>query len=265
MFYTGSIPNQSVSVVADYLARRRAKPIKRWVVVGTDYVITRTQTKLLTQAWQASGVRDHDILVHYTPFGHADYERIVRELRSLASGGPTAVLSLLFMESAVSFQQELVRQRVSPKVTPIVAFGLDERDVAKHGALFEGTLLARSYFSSIDHPRNSAFKHLFLDYARGHALPPDRFALNDDVEATYVGVQLWKQAVEAAKSFDTELVTAALANRTFEAPSGYTVRIDPRNHHLHKPYFVAEVARSGDVNVVWRTPTVIPPLAPDAR
>jgi urea transport system substrate-binding protein len=39
--------------------------------------------------------------------------------------------------------------------------------------------------------------------------------------------------------------------------------MDPKNHHLHKPYFVAEVARSGDVKVVWRTPAVIPPNVPD--
>jgi urea transport system substrate-binding protein len=265
VFYTGSVPNQSVRVVADYLSQRRGKPIKRWCVIGTDYVVPRTQVKLLSQAWLASGVREDHVLVKYTPFGHSDYEQIVRELRTLASGGPTAVISLLFMESAVSFQQELVRQRVSPKKTPIVAFGLDERDVAKQGALFAGTLLARSYFSTIDHPRNAAFKHLFLDYARGHDLPPHRFTLNDDVEAAYIGVKLWKQAVESAKSFDTDLVRAALADQTFEAPSGYTVRMDPKNHHLHKPYFVAEVARTGDVDVVWRTPSVVQPIAPDPR
>jgi urea transport system substrate-binding protein len=263
VFYTGAVPNQSVRVVADYLARRPGKPVKRWCVIGTDYVVPRMQVKLLSETWRASGVRDQDVLVKFTPFGHADYVQVVQELRSFAGSSPIAVISLLFQESAVSFQQELVRQRVSPIATPIVAFGLDERDVAQHGALFAGTLLARSYFSTIDHPRNAAFKHLFLDHARGHDLPPARFTLNDDVEATYIGMHLWKQAVESAKSFDPELVTAALANQTFEAPSGYTVRMDPKNHHLHKPYFVAEVARSGDVKVVWRTPAVIPPNVPD--
>jgi urea transport system substrate-binding protein len=263
VFYTGSVPNQSVGVVADYLARRHGKPIRRWCVIGTDYVVPRMQVKLLSEVWQASGVREDELFVRFTPFGHVDYVQVVQDLRRFAGSSPMAVISLLLRESAVALQQELVRQRVSPTTTPLVAFGLDERDVAKQGALFAGTLLARSYFSTIDHPKNAAFKHLFLDWARGRDLPPDRFALNDDVEATYIGMHLWKQAVESAKSFDTDRVTAALANQTFEAPSGYTVRMDPKNHHLHKPYFVAEVARSGDVKVVWRTPAVIPPNVPD--
>jgi hypothetical protein len=80
-----------------------------------------------------------------------------------------------------------------------------------------------------------------------------------------IGANLWKQAVESAKSFDTAAVTAALANQTFAAPSGVTVTVDPDNHHLHKPYFVAEVGSIGSATVVWKTPSVIPPLAPAPR
>jgi urea transport system substrate-binding protein len=265
IFYTGAVPSQSVTAVADYLAHRRGAPIRRWFVIGTDYVVPRVQAKVLTDAWSAAGVPEDQIFVRYTPFGHTDYEVLVRDLRAFAAGGPTAVLSLLFMESASAFQRELVRQRVSPRTTPVVAFGLDERDVAKEGSLFAGTLLARSYFTGIDAPKNVAFKQLFADYATGHDLRQDRFTLNDDVEATYVGVHLWKQAVEDAKSFDARAVTAALSGRTFDAPSGFQVRVDPKNHHLHKPYFVAEVGRNGAVKIVWKSPAVLPPVAPDAR
>jgi urea transport system substrate-binding protein len=264
-FYTGSIPNQSVSVVADYLAHRPGRPIRRWFVIGTDYVVPRVQAKLLTEAWTKAGVPEDQIEVAFTPFGHADYQELVARLRRLARGGPTAVISLLYRESALRFQDELVAQKVSPKTTPVVAFGLDERDVAKEGRVFAGTLLARSYFSVIDTPKNVAFKRLCADYAANHHFGTDLFTVNDDVEATYVGVQLWKQAVESTKSFEPTRVAAALAGQTFEAPSGFTVRIDPANHHLHKPYFVAEVARSGGVKIVWKTPAVVAPIAPAVR
>ncbi|HEX6273093.1 MAG TPA: transporter substrate-binding protein [Polyangiaceae bacterium] len=260
--YTGSIPNQSVTAVADYLARRKDRPIKRWFVIGTDYVVPRVQAKAMAETWRTAGVRDDNVSTVFTPFRHSDYTHVVDRLKKFSSGAPTAVISLLFRESAAPFQEELARQNVSPRTTAIVHFGLDEREVAKSNHLFTGTFLARSYFSTIDTPQNAAFKRLVAKYARDKALSPDELSLNDDVEATYIGVNLWKQAVESAKSFDTTAVTAALANQTFDAPSGFTVSVDKANHHLHKPYFLAEVDATGSVNVVWKTPDVIPPIAP---
>jgi urea transport system substrate-binding protein len=265
IFYTGSVPNQSVVPVADYLAHRKARAIKRWFVLGTDYVAPRTQTNVLRTAWRAAGVSDDDIFAIFTPFGHSDYAQLVAQLKQFASGAPTAVISFLWRESAVSFQQELARQKVSLRATPVVHFGLDERDVTKVGTLFAGSLLARSYFSTLDTPQNVAFKALVAKYAKDHDLSTDDLALNDDVEATYIGANLWKQGVEAAKTFDTAAVTAALAGQSFDAPSGFTLSVDPVNHHLHKPYFVAEVLATGSVKVVWKTPGVIPPLAPVPR
>ena len=265
IFYTGSIPNQSVTAVADYLARRKDRSIKRWFVIGTDYVVPRVQAKAMAETWRTAGVRDDNVSTVFTPFGHSDYTHVVGQLKKFSSGVPTAVISLLFRESAVPFQEELARQNISPRTAPIVHFGLDEREVAKSSRVFTGTFLARSYFSTLDTPQNAAFKRLVAQYARDKALSPDQLSLNDDVEATYIGVNLWKQAVESAKSFDTAAVTAALANQTFEAPSGFTVSMDQASHHLHKPYFLAEVGATGSVNVVWKTPNVIPPIAPTLR
>ena len=265
IFYTGSVPSQSVVPVADYLAHRKDRPIQRWFVLGTDYVAPRTQTNVLRTAWRAAGVSDDDIFATYTPFGHSDYGQLVAELQKFARSAPTAVISFLWRESAVSFQRELARQKVSLRTTPVVHFGLDEHEVTKAGTLFAGSLLARSYFSTLDTPQNVAFKAFVAKYAKDHDLSPDQLALNDDVEATYIGVNLWKQGVEAATTFDTPAVTAALASQTFDAPSGFTVSVDPVNHHLHKPYFLAEVGATGSAKVVWKTPGVIAPEAPVPR
>jgi urea transport system substrate-binding protein len=74
------------------------------------------------------------------------------------------------------------------------------------------------------------------------------------MEATYIGVYMWKQAVEKAKSFDTDKVIAAMAGQTFKAPSGFTAKMDEKNHHLHKPVFIGEIKADGQFNVVWKTP-----------
>ena len=74
------------------------------------------------------------------------------------------------------------------------------------------------------------------------------------MEATYIGIHMWKQAVEKAKSTDTDKVIAAMAGQTFKAPGGFTSTMDAKNHHLHKPVFIGEVKADGQFNVVWKTP-----------
>ena len=76
----------------------------------------------------------------------------------------------------------------------------------------------------------------------------------DPMEATYIGIHMWAQAVEKAKSTDTDKVIAAMAGQSFKAPSGFTVKMDEKNHHLHKPVFLGEVKADGQFSVVWKTP-----------
>ncbi|MGH6639723.1 MAG: transporter substrate-binding protein, partial [Polaromonas sp.] len=77
---------------------------------------------------------------------------------------------------------------------------------------------------------------------------------NDPMEATYIGINMWKQAVEKAKSLETDKVIAAMAGQTFKAPSGIVSKMDEKNHHLHKSVFIGEVKADGQFNVVWKTP-----------
>jgi urea transport system substrate-binding protein len=64
---------------------------------------------------------------------------------------------------------------------------------------------------------------------------------------------MWKQAVEKAGTTDVDKVIAAMGGQTFKAPSGFVVKMDEKNHHLHKPVFIGEVKGDGQFNVVWKT------------
>lgn len=76
------------------------------------------------------------------------------------------------------------------------------------------------------------------------------------MEATYVGIMMWKQAVEKAGSTDVDKVRKAMYGQQFKAPSGFTLVMN-NNHHLSKPVMIGEVRGDGQFNVVWKTPTVI--------
>ncbi|MDG1389056.1 MAG: transporter substrate-binding protein [Halioglobus sp.] len=69
--------------------------------------------------------------------------------------------------------------------------------------------------------------------------------VNDPMEATYIGIHLWRQAVELAGTTDPLSVKERLGNLRFQAPSGYESRVDPKNHHLYKPVFLGRANTSG--------------------
>src|SRR5258708_12160846 len=77
--------------------------------------------------------------------------------------------------------------------------------------------------------------------------------------ADWIGIRMWKQAVEKAKTTDVDKVIAAMAGQKFTAPSGITSTMDPKNHHLHKAVFIGEVKADGQFNVVWKTQGPIKP------
>ena len=59
----------------------------------------------------------------------------------------------------------------------------------------------------------------------------DKPLTNDPMEATYIGINMWAQAVAKAKSTDTDKVIAAMAGQTFTAPGGFVSTMDKENHH----------------------------------
>ena len=75
----------------------------------------------------------------------------------------------------------------------------------------------------MENPVNEAFVSKWKAYAKAKNLPgADKAVTNDPMEATYVGIHMWAQAVEKAGSTEVDKVRDALAGQTFKAPSGYT-------------------------------------------
>ncbi|MDD3950535.1 MAG: transporter substrate-binding protein, partial [Desulfobacterales bacterium] len=38
----------------------------------------------------------------------------------------------------------------------------------------------------------------------------------------------------------------------FKAPSGFTVKMDEKNHHLHKPVFIGAIQPDAQFRLVWK-------------
>jgi len=258
VFYTGAAPNQQAIPAVEYLMSKDGGSAKRFVLLGTDYVYPRTTNKILRAFLKSKGVADADIMEEYTPFGHSDYQTIIAKIKKFASEGKkTAVVSTINGDSNVPFYKELGNQGLKATDVPVVAFSVGEEELRGVDTKpLVGHLAAWNYFMSIKNPTNAAFIKQWSDYAKAKNLPghKDKPLTNDPMEATYIGIHMWAQAVEKAKSTDTDKVIAAMAGQTFKAPGGFTSTMDPSNHHLHKPVFIGEIKADGQFNVVWKTP-----------
>ena len=256
VFYTGAAPNQQAIPAVEYLMSKEGGGAKRWVLLGTDYVYPRTTNKILRAFLKSKGVADEDIMEEYTPFGHSDYQTIIAKIKTFSSAGKkTAVVSTINGDSNVPFYKELGNSGIKATDVPVVAFSVGEEELRGVDTKpLVGQLAAWNYFESIKNPTNAEFIKKYKAYAKAKNLPnADTVVTNDPMEATYIGINMWKQAVEKAKSTDTDKVIAAMAGQTFKAPDGFTIEMDPKNHHLHKPVFIGEVQPDGQFKVVWKT------------
>ncbi|MFW7343720.1 urea ABC transporter substrate-binding protein [Pollutimonas sp. H1-120] len=255
VFYTGAAPNQQAIPAVEYLMSEDGGGAKRFVLLGTDYVYPRTTNKILRAFLHSKGVKDSDIDEVYTPFGHSDYQTIVANIKKFATGGKTAVISTINGDSNVPFYKELGNAGLKATDVPVVAFSVGEEELRGVDTKpLVGHLAAWNYFQSVRNPVNADFIAKWKAYAKAKNLPnSDTVVTNDPMEATYIGIHLWKQAVEQAKSTDVDKVINAMGGQTFVAPDGFTIQMDKTNHHLHKPVYIGEINGDGQFNIVWKT------------
>lgn len=258
VFYTGAAPNQQAIPAVEYLMSKEGGAAKRWVLLGTDYVYPRTTNKILRAFLKSKGVAESDIMETYTPFGHSDYQTIVADIKKFSQGGKTAVVSTINGDSNVPFYKELGNAGLKAKDVPVVAFSVGEEELRGVDTKpLVGHLAAWNYFMSVKSPANDTFKAAWADYAKANNLSAASKPLtNDPMEATVVGMRMWKAAVEKAGSTDVDKVRKAMYGQKVDAPSGYTLEMG-NNHHLYKPVMIGEVRANGQFNVVYKTPETI--------
>jgi urea transport system substrate-binding protein len=255
VFYTGAAPNQQAIPAVEYLMSKEGGSAKRFFLLGTDYVYPRTTNKILRAFLKSKGVKEADIQEVYTPFGHSDYQTIVGNIKKFSAGGKTAVISTINGDSNVPFYKELGNQGLKATDVPVVAFSVGEEELKGIDTKpLLGHLAAWNYFMSVKNPVNSKWIADYQAWAKKKGLAgADKIVTNDPMEATYVGINMWAEAVKKAGTTDVAAVSKAMAGMSFKAPSGFTLQMDAKNHHLHKPVMIGEVQPNGQFSVVWKT------------
>jgi urea transport system substrate-binding protein len=256
IFYTGATPNQQAIPAIRYLMSKEGGEVRRWVLLGTDYVYPRTTNRILSAYLSVQGVSPDEIMTIYTPFGHSEWREIVARIKAFdLEGKKTAVISTINGDANTYFYRELAAQHVDANAIPVMAFSVGERELLGVSAVPVGHLAAWNYFNSVKSAENEAFVTMWADFTEQR----DKIT-NDPMEATFIGFRMWAQAVAQAGTTDVNAVRQAMYGQRIKAPSGFEVVMNT-NHHLSKPVMIGRVNSSGTFDVIWQS---INPVRADA-
>ena len=251
VFYTGAAPNQQAIPAVDYYLNELG--VKKFALLGTDYVYPRTTNKILDAYLKSKGIPESDIFVNYTPFGHSDWSKIVSDVKALgADGKKVGVVSTINGDANVGFYKELAAQGIKAEDIPVVAFSVGEEELSGLDTTnLVGHLAAWNYFESADTPENKAFIAEWKKFIKN-----DKRVTNDPMEAHVIGFQMWIEAVKKAGTTDSDAVIDALIGIAVPNLSGGFSAMMP-NHHITKPVLIGEVRGDGQFDVVWKTPGLV--------
>lgn len=248
IFYTGAAPNQQIEPSVDWLLENKGK---EFFLVGSDYVFPRTANTVIKAQLAAKGgtVVGED----YLPLGNTEVTAIITKIRAaLPNGG--VIYNTLNGDSNVAFFKQLQGAGITADKYPVMSVSIAEEEVKAIGVEFlKDHYAAWNYFMTVDSPANKKFVEDFKKEYGG-----DRVT-NDPMEAAYIGVYLWKAAVEkAGTADDLEKVRAAAYGVTFDAPGGMVTM--NANHHISKIVRIGQIREDGLFEIVQATPQPVVPI-----
>jgi urea transport system substrate-binding protein len=247
IFYTGAAPNQQIEPAVDWLLKNKGK---EFFLVGSDYVFPRTANTIIKAQLQAKSGKT--VGEDYLPLGNTEVTPIITKIKqTLPNGG--VIFNTLNGDSNVAFFKQLQGAGLTPDKYPTMSVSIAEEEVKAIGVDYlKGHYAAWNYFMTVDTPENKKFVEAFKkEYGS------DRVT-NDPMEAAYIGVYLWKQAVEKANSTDIAKVRTAAYGQTLNAPEGKVTM--EANHHISKIVRIGEVRDDGLFEIVYATPAPVDPV-----
>ena len=245
IMYTGAQPNQQILPALEWAWE---KGYRKYFLVGSDYVFPRTANLILKKHIAQKG--GEVVGEEYVPLGGTDFSSVVTKIRA---SGAQIIFNTINGDSNVAFFKQMAAAGLPPKKLPVMSFSIAEQEAKAIGpSLLQKSLAAWNYFMSLDTPQNRAFVQAYRSRYGKDAV------ITDPMVHGYVGVYLWKAAVERAKSFEVDAVRkAAVAMGWTETPLG-RVRFDV-NQSLYQTAYVGELQGDGQFKILWASKEPIRP------
>ncbi|MBE9039463.1 urea ABC transporter substrate-binding protein [Oscillatoriales cyanobacterium LEGE 11467] len=244
VFYTGACANQQVEPAIRWLL---ANQYRRFYLLGSDYVFPRTVNKIIKA--QVNRGQGKLVRQEYVPLGNREFERIIRNIQATQ---PDVVVNTLNGDSNVAFYHQYYDAGIRADRIPIFTISVSEHELQSiDRQAIVGHYGAWGYFQSIDTPENKIFvRHFKARYGASRVT-------SDPIQAAYMQVYLWKQAVEKAGSFEIDAVRKAAIGLKFRAPEGI-IQIEP-NHHVRQTIRIGRILPTKQFKILYTCDRTIEP------
>lgn len=250
VFYTGAAPNQQIIPAIRWSFG--FLNCKRLFLVGSDYIFPRAANEIIRD--EVARMGGTIVGETYIPSGAVDIGNLAT---TIAAVKPDLIVNTINGDSNIVFFRSLHTAGITPDRIPTLSFSIGENEL--RNLEIAGTYAAWNYFQSVDRVENTRF------VAAIRARYGPLRVTSDPMEAAYMGVHLWAQAVCEAGSTDSSKVRDALRHQSFNAPEGL-VHIDSDNQHCWKTIRVGRVIDDGQFEVIYSSENPIRPEPyPDTR
>ena len=246
ILYVGAAPNQQIVPAVKWSFDHLGE---RMFIVGSDYVFPRMAAELIKD--QVAALRGEIVGEEYLPLGSMNVKAVVDRI---VRTRPDVVLNTINGATNAAFFGELRRAGILPSELPTMSFSVAEVELRDLNLTrMEGEYAAWNYFQSVETPENREFVARFRE-----RYGEDR-VVSDPMEAAYVGVHLWAQAVRDAGSFEPRKIRGALADQSYPAPGGM-VYVDRFSRHVWKTVRIGRIRRNGQFEIVWSSERPVRPI-----
>lgn len=213
VFMLGERPVNQLLPAAHWI--REHHGVRRWAVVGNDYIYPRVTGSTARQA--LAGSASSIVREEYVPLGTSDFRGV---LPSLDHGTVDGVIMLLMGQDAVHFNRQFARAGLSDQLLRLSP-AIEENTLLGAGAgANDGLYAAAAYFDGLATVESTDFAREY--YARYGPWAP---ALNAVGESCYEAIRFLARLGEVSGSIAIDSVSAMTTGHFYDSPRGL-VRLD---------------------------------------
>ncbi|MBA2367610.1 MAG: transporter substrate-binding protein [Candidatus Protochlamydia sp.] len=253
VLWVGTSLNQQVSPTIAYCLKHIGN---KFYLIGSEYLAAHTINLLARDQLQALG---GEVLgERYLPFENEspNNESLDSIIQDIISKQPDVILSSIIDKGNYQFFNKLSSAGITAERIPTFSFSLNEIFLQEAGNENLGPIIGNfatwNYFESIDSPLNKQF---VLDFQTFSHLT----ALDNSVEASYLGVRLWAKAANEAGTTNPQALRYILAGMRINAPEGL-VTVDTEGLRAWKHSRIGKVLANGQFELVWTSQSQIRPI-----
>lgn len=225
VFLTGETPERQLLPSMRWMAGELG--IRRWCIVGDDYVWPRGSAVAARDYARRCGVRICDEI--YVGLGTEDFTRTVRRIER---SGAQGVLMFLVGNDAVRFNRAFAAAGLDERLVRLTSLMEENMLVASGSGTTNGLYTASGFFESVATPEAMDFVGR---YAARYG--PEAPLLNSMGESCYEGVRLLSSLVARADGLDVSRLCAVADTVEYGGPRG---EVHLEEGHVDQRVYLAE-------------------------